>query len=533
MGKSHRIKLFYLPKILMIFLFLFVICGANSPLYSQTEKDKEGVLSKKKDEVTKLRKASKRLNRDIKKKSSQIENLTKKLTRLTGELSQLKRREQILSADKQHLTASLGKREKELARLSDKYDRAAKGTDLTQKKFTQLMEEYSQLQKSVKDKDIAIKDLNKKITALIHQQKNLARPKGGSEDSLESSKETESLRKEIAQLKRAADVLKAEISKKNLQKEKEMPLSPEDRSLLSKTIKEKDSTIADLGEKLNLFLALEKTQEKDEKVGLLLVNIRKLSKEKKKIESEFRVALEKNKKLARIIEEKELGITGRKEALLKKFGASATRAKFNLNVEIRGLKKENNELRAQNRNLKDEISIISEKYQAKLEQGERLKNEITFAKLKTEELKRQIGSKQKVINATEGITKDLRYKVQGLERQKRKLVLEKEDIKEEVDREKLKMHYNLALYYDSRSLYKEAEKEYINALSIDHDDPEVHYNLGILYDDALNEDKKAIYHYRRYLQLRPKVKGFNKVKAWIIRAESDERLRRLAPETMR
>lgn len=499
MQNIYKLKLKAATIIALTVFLLFGICGTNSYLYCQTEKEwqlaslkqrytvSKEKISKLADEVAKLRKSKKRLNRDIKKKNSRIENLTKRI-------------------------------------------------NLTQKKFTQLMEEYRRLQKSIKDKDNFIKNLTKKITSLTSQQKDLFRAKEKLKASFKSRKEqlnqlkescaisrneAKDLRKEVAQLRKAADAPRAKVNK------------DEGRSLLLQTIKDKDSTIIKLEERLTDLMTFQKAKDNDQKVRLLLASIRKLSKHKEKIESELKASLEKNRKLTRIIEENELRITEPKEILLNRSGTPVVHAKSNLDVEIRGLKKENEELKRQNRNLKDEIDTILEKYQAKIKQAEQLKNEISLSNLKTEELKRQISSRRKVIKASEGVTRGLRYKVQGLERQKRKLQLEKEQIKEEIDREKLKMHYNLALYYDSGGLYKEAEQEYLNALSIDSDDPEVHYNLGILYDDALNENKKAIYHYRRYLQLEPKVKGSSKVKAWIVRAESDERLRKLAPEAFK
>jgi len=96
--------------------------------------------------------------------------------------------------------------------------------------------------------------------------------------------------------------------------------------------------------------------------------------------------------------------------------------------------------------------------------------------------------------------------------------------KQELARQKLNMHYNLALAYDRQGLYREEEKEYLECLWINPDDANVHYNLGILYDDKLNNNEKAIEHYKRYLQLRPSGDDTARVKTWMLHAEQEQRL---------
>ena len=97
-------------------------------------------------------------------------------------------------------------------------------------------------------------------------------------------------------------------------------------------------------------------------------------------------------------------------------------------------------------------------------------------------------------------------------------------LKEKVDKERLDMHYNLAVVYDNNGMYKDAEREYLKCLEIDKNDADVHYNLGILYDDKLNDNHKAEYHYRRFLALKPKDSGAIQVRQWLINIELENRL---------
>ncbi|MCK5711809.1 MAG: tetratricopeptide repeat protein, partial [Hyphomicrobiaceae bacterium] len=101
---------------------------------------------------------------------------------------------------------------------------------------------------------------------------------------------------------------------------------------------------------------------------------------------------------------------------------------------------------------------------------------------------------------------------------------EKMQTKEEIAEQKLKLHYNLALAYDRRGMYKKEEREYIKCLKINPNDANVHYNLAILYDDKLNYNNKAVKHYEIFLKLRPSGTDVEKVKDWMLYAEQEDRL---------
>ncbi|MDD5560740.1 MAG: tetratricopeptide repeat protein [Candidatus Omnitrophica bacterium] len=85
----------------------------------------------------------------------------------------------------------------------------------------------------------------------------------------------------------------------------------------------------------------------------------------------------------------------------------------------------------------------------------------------------------------------------------------------------LKRHYNLALVYENAGRYKEAAEEYEKTLELAPDDADIHYNLAIVYDDHLQDNEKAIIHYRRYLELAPDAKDASMVAAWMYEARDD------------
>ena len=74
-------------------------------------------------------------------------------------------------------------------------------------------------------------------------------------------------------------------------------------------------------------------------------------------------------------------------------------------------------------------------------------------------------------------------------------------------------HNNLALAYREKGLLKKAEQSYQEALRQRSDLPQANYNLAVLYDLYLNEPRKAIDHYRRYLKKADR--GQREVQTWI------------------
>ncbi len=98
------------------------------------------------------------------------------------------------------------------------------------------------------------------------------------------------------------------------------------------------------------------------------------------------------------------------------------------------------------------------------------------------------------------------------------------DVKQKLDKERLDMHYNLAVVYDKNKMYKDAEREYLKCLKIDPNDPDTIYNLGILYDDKLHNVHSAANYYKKYLAIRPMGEGSTQVRIWLTNIELEERI---------
>jgi len=107
-----------------------------------------------------------------------------------------------------------------------------------------------------------------------------------------------------------------------------------------------------------------------------------------------------------------------------------------------------------------------------------------------------------------------KYLKQKVEKEK----TEKEKSEQQLQKEVITIRHTLGLTYQKTGHYKKAEGEYLRILSLDPNNSNVHYNLGVLYDDCLNNKKKAIYHYRQYVELSPEAKDVKLVKEWILEA---------------
>jgi tetratricopeptide (TPR) repeat protein len=67
--------------------------------------------------------------------------------------------------------------------------------------------------------------------------------------------------------------------------------------------------------------------------------------------------------------------------------------------------------------------------------------------------------------------------------------------------------------------YREAEREYLQALAIDPRFADVHYNLGVLYDAYLPDRQRAARHFRAYLDLAPDAPDRDSVRMWLVSNE--------------
>jgi caspase domain-containing protein/tetratricopeptide repeat protein len=61
--------------------------------------------------------------------------------------------------------------------------------------------------------------------------------------------------------------------------------------------------------------------------------------------------------------------------------------------------------------------------------------------------------------------------------------------------------YTLGQVHEKMSHYREAEKAYVQAASLNPENQDVYFSLGTLYEDQLNDNAKSVEAFRRYLKL--------------------------------
>ncbi len=77
-------------------------------------------------------------------------------------------------------------------------------------------------------------------------------------------------------------------------------------------------------------------------------------------------------------------------------------------------------------------------------------------------------------------------------------------------------HFHLANTFTEARYYKSAVEEYRKALLFDPANPWLHYNMAVLYDYYLEDNEKALLHYREFLHLKPAQEKARKVRERVL-----------------
>jgi tetratricopeptide (TPR) repeat protein len=174
--------------------------------------------------------------------------------------------------------------------------------------------------------------------------------------------------------------------------------------------------------------------------------------------------------------------------------------------QLEGALAEANVRQKQQRKVIEKLVRVIPKLEKELEQKE---SEIKRTEQDMEELKQELKRReQRVVKA---------QRMAGL------LDRARDEVDQVKDVESRDMNYNMALVYMREGRYRDAEQAYLRALQLDPSDPDIHYNLAILYDDELEDQRRALMHYRKYLRLDPYAEDQSQVKLWIISLETDLR----------
>jgi len=78
--------------------------------------------------------------------------------------------------------------------------------------------------------------------------------------------------------------------------------------------------------------------------------------------------------------------------------------------------------------------------------------------------------------------------------------------------EKAALYEELGTAYTKAGLFEEAIGAYQKSLISDPNNADVHYYLGLLYQKSNKDVKKAVFHFKRYLYMKPDAKNREDVK---------------------
>ena len=82
------------------------------------------------------------------------------------------------------------------------------------------------------------------------------------------------------------------------------------------------------------------------------------------------------------------------------------------------------------------------------------------------------------------------------------------------------LHYNLSVLYAQSQQYPRAITELEKVIELKPDDGEAYYNLGVIYGEYLNNRKKAIGYFKKYLALSPKDPDADRIRKYVLTYET-------------
>ncbi|MDD5645198.1 MAG: tetratricopeptide repeat protein [bacterium] len=213
-------------------------------------------------------------------------------------------------------------------------------------------------------------------------------------------------------------------------------------------------------------------------------------------------------------------------------------------IEMEKYEKTVTEEKNRNKSLEEQKNILSEKISDMRSEIDRLRVNGDEARLELERARERVAELEEVkktayVKETAGKESKEETLVSGAKSVKKEA--EKTDVRKRTSKSKKTeeisierpaeqtglqeepaIYYNAALECQQTGRYKEALDNYKKALALDPSDPDIHYNLAILYDENIEDNKKAVYHYKRYLELNPGAEDRGVVVHWIDEAEREE-----------
>ena len=378
-----------------------------------------------------------------------------------------------------------------------------------------IRKNLNELKKSYGSKEDDVASLNaivRKLKAELDTQGAVSDTQDGKIKSLEKELETALASRAVAQkdLKQSIDVLGAtcqelEIQNKALE-EKLKAMGEENRSS-AKALAKAEKT---MDERLKGVLSEAEVgrRTQDEKI--------------KSLEKELKSAVESQ--TAAEVKQKDAEDALKEERVVHKAQDKKIKAlEKKFKSEEKKLQLKQTRAEADKKKIELKAKKLEEKSKAKKLAAELKRVKKEFADTRSE-LKKEIAGLKKEKSRLAVDEKYARRAQRAAERKEEQVRKRVDEVTAKLNKERLDMHYNLAVVFDKSGMYRDAEREYLKCLDLKPDDAGVYYNLGILYDDKLKKKHKAFEYYTRFLELRPMGDESMYVRDWLFKLEQENRL---------
>jgi len=337
----------------------------------------------------------------------------------------------------------------------------------------------------------------------------------------ELKEKLDSLSADYEELKRARESLLKELTDLKDGKEK----SQREIDRLKSALSEKDKNIEELQGALMKDALIAKLEKAESEIRQLRRSEKAALKDAEERLKKAQTEINRLKPLGKKLERAEDKLS-KAESALKEERRQWKVNKDALLDKAASLERELKKARAQVRKIdRHELKKLKIEKAAELK-AERLKIRSRENNLAGElkEKKEEISSLKSKVRTLSKELKYARHAQRAAERNEEQIRKKVDETVKKLNKERLDMHYNLAVVFDNNGMYEDAEREYLKCLKLNPEDAGVHYNLGILYDDKLKDNNKAKDHYETFLELRPKGDDSYKVREWLYNIVQEKRI---------
>lgn len=216
----------------------------------------------------------------------------------------------------------------------------------------------------------------------------------------------------------------------------------------------------------------------------------------------------------------------RDKAILAEQALDETKTQNNLLAnQIRQLQAQMADLERTGKSEQNELARQTSEIKQQIENLEKQKNDFESMRLETEKKNQEIINENKRLqellstSILESEKKEYTALLKRTESSAKRAVRAFSGAKKESESLKRKLsneYYTLGNLFFEKQDYKKAISQFKKALRLNSEDAWSHHNLGVIYDYYLNDNKRALYHYRKYLQIKPLEEGAREIRERIL-----------------